>query len=282
MVDHGRVIAMIGICGYGPDWRTQPGRLGFGVGTDGYGPMVATYLAPLVKSTTCRRILVHNPFPNGGEQEIPFDGPIRLAKSQPIIYDSFEPAFRSLRAAALAPVEVIQYHGCATHIKPIKHPIDLQDAIKTIAGVFELARVCGHSVAIDMASAMTYEHPLSLLMPVINIMLSGSWRLYMEQRPRHDQMHMWDIPTMTMYSELLRQQDRGGEGTLRPFDTSVENVLVLDVAPPDRDPMEGWDPWILDQVEALQADGFTVAVPIHSMVRRNRWDLLRHLFGDPA
>ncbi|MCK6475303.1 MAG: hypothetical protein L6Q35_00555 [Phycisphaerales bacterium] len=281
-MNYARVIAMIGICGYGPDWRTQPGRLGFGVGTNGYGPMVETYLAPVVKSTGCRRILLHNPFPNGGEKEIPFDGPIRLRDEMPAVHETFEPAFTALKNSVKDSVEVIQYHGCATQLKPLHSASDLVDALDVLAGVFELAIACGHSVAVDMASAMDYDHPLALLMPAASRLPGVNSRFYMEQRPRHNQPYMLGIPTMTMYSELLRQQDRGGEGTLRPFDTSVENVLVLDVAPPDRDPMEGWDPWILDQVEALQADGFTVAVPIHSMVRRNRWDLLRHLFGDPS
>ena len=125
---------------------------------------------------------------------------------------------------------------------------------------------------------MTRQRIISFLLTVTGLVAHAATptrRVYIEQRQRVEQGYFNGIPTFTMLSELIRQNDRGGEPSLMPFDVGTENVLAIDVPPPDRDPMEGWDAWIVDQVEAFQADGFTVAVPIHSMVDRKRWDLLR-------
>ncbi|HLO41667.1 MAG TPA: hypothetical protein VK176_11645 [Phycisphaerales bacterium] len=285
-IDHDRVLAFHGVCGY-DDWRKQPGRLGWGVGTNGYLPMVQKYLMPLVNRTGCRRIFLHSPFPNNGEKEMPLDAPIRLKQSFPEIYKSFTAAFGLLahKTSHIDDFEVIQYHGAATQFTPFWEDADsLSQAIEYLAQLFELANLFQHSIALDLASSLKAHQPMALLMPVLSRFMppSGRRRIYMEQRRSVDQPFMRGIPTITLYSEFLRQEDRGGEPSLAPFDKDVENIIAMDVAPPDRDPLEGWDPWIVDQVEAFQASGFSVAVPTHSMVRRERWDLLEQLFGEPA
>ena len=287
-VDHKRIVAFHGVCNYGPDCRTQPGRLGWGVGTNGYGPMVDTYLKPLVNKTGCRRIFLHNPFPNGGEKEIPIDAPIRMRDTMAPIYSSFVPAFNSLCPIEYPgnqprEVEVIQYHGAATALDAPLTDRDLMDLLDRLAAIFDLANTCQHSIAVDMASALKATKPMALLLPALEIFFRGSRRrVYMEQRRGVDQTYMSGVPTVTMYSELLRQQDRGGEPSLAEFDKGVENILLMDAVPPDRDPLESWDAWVVDQVEAFQTDGFTPAVPTHSMVRRGRFDLLEQLFGAAA
>lgn len=284
-INHDRVLAFHGVCGY-DDHRKQPGRLGWGVGTHGYGPMVDTYITPLIKRTGCRRIFLHALFPNAGEKEIPIDGPITLQKSLPEIYRSFTAAFGVLRhfVPGGEELEVIQYHGAGTQIDgPPRTSDELDRLVTRMEMIFELANQFQHSIAIDLASALKPTHPLAMLMPVLSQFLRGTGRrIYMEQRRSQGQTYMCGIPTVTLYSELLRQEYRGGEPSLAPFDPNVENLLAMDVAPPDRDPLEGWDPWIVDQVEAFQAQGFSVCVPTHSMIRRKRWDLLEQLFGKPA
>lgn len=283
-IDRTKVIAVMGVAGYGPDWRKQPGRLGFGVGTDGYGPLVERFLLPLVQETGCRRILMHKMWADAGEKEIPLLGPVNTKQSLPKVYESIVPAFLRLAEACTPPgsrdpLEVIQYHGCAKHLSPMgKGQIGMNRLQWELECTFETARILHHSIAIDMASSLGADDSMAL---AILAWWAAGVRVYMEQRPSREQVYFAKVPTLTMYSELIRQQDRGGEDSLRPFGGDVENILVMDVVPPDRDPMESWDPWIVDQVEALQAEGFTPCVPIHSMVNRNRWDLLEQLFGPP-
>lgn len=284
-IDPNRVIAFHGIAGY-DDWRKQPGRLGWGVGTKGYGPMVDTYLVPLVKQTNCRRFFLHNPFANAGEKEIPLDAPIRMFTTMPDVYASFSPAFERLATSTRGPhdrLEVIQYHGAATDLDAAVTDRALADMLDRLECIFELANKFQHSIALDMASSLKATKPMALLIPALEIFFRGSGRrIYMEQRPAIDQVYMHGVPTVSMFSELLRQEDRGGEPSLKTFDMNCENILAMDVAPPDRDPLDAWDEWIVEEIEVRQNAGFTVAVPTHSMVRRQRWDLLRQIFGDPA
>lgn len=277
-IDPNRVIAFHGIAGY-DDWRKQPGRLGWGVGTKGYEPMVETYLVPLVKQTRCRRIFLHKTWPDAGEQKIPVRAPMLLKEKMPDIYDSFERAFTRL-AAQCPGLEVIQYHGAATQLPSTIDRASCLDELEFVLdGVLELARHLGHSTAWDMASDLPMGHSMNAVLIALR---TAGHKVYMEQRRRLDQQYLCNIPTFTLFSEIQRQDDRGGEPSLAPFHPDVENLLGLDVAPPDRDPLESWDAWIVDEVQARQEAGFTVCVPIHSMVRRQRWDLLRQIFGDPA
>lgn len=280
-IDHSRILALHGICGY-DDYRKQPMRLGWGVGTHGYVPMVRTHLTPLLSKTGCRRIFLHNPFPNSGEQVIPIDGPIRLKKELPAIYQSYLDGFGELRFQH-PDVEVIEYHGAATQIEaPLKEQ-ELADTLARMREIFFAANTLGHSIGLDLASSLKPTNPMAMIMPVLSMFLrSVSRRVYMEQRRRVEQLYMVGLPTITLYSEYQRQIDRGGEPALAPFDPNTENILLLDECPADRDKLESWDPWIIDQVEAYQADGFSVGVPTHSMIRRGRWDLLEQLFGKPA
>jgi len=280
-IDPNRLIAFHGIAGY-DDWRKQPGRLGWGVGTKGYGPMVNTYLVPLVRQTNCRRIFLHKPWPDSGQEKIPVRGPIVLKEEMPDIFASFVPAFERLATAAMRSpdrLEVIQYHGAATQLpQTIDTDQALSELDRVLGEVMELARVLGHSTSWDMASDLPIGHSMNA--GLIALRAAGH-RVYMEQRPRRDQPYLFDVPTFTLFSEIQRQDDRGGEPSLAPFNPDVENLLGLDVCPPDRDPLESWDAWIVDEVQARQEAGFTVCVPIHSMVRRQRWDLLRQIFGEP-
>jgi hypothetical protein len=248
--------------------------------------MVQKFLAPLVQRTGCRRILLHNPFPNGGQKEMPIMAPVEMRAQMRPVYDSFVPAFTELAAEAVADggaaLELIEYHGAATQLAPTTGSETLAHVIATIRDVFSLANACGHSIALDMASKLTHHHPMAMLMPVLDaFMRPGGRRVYMEQRRGRGQLFMLGMPTVTALSELIRQEDRGGEPSLAAFDPAVENILLADVVPPDRDELESRDPWIVEQVEAWQADErhFTPAVPVHSMVNRGRWDLLERIFG---
>lgn len=284
-IDHTKVIAFFGVAGYGPDNRTQPGRLGWGVGTDGYGPIVDRFLLPLVTKTGCRRIFMDRMWFSANETTLPLRGPMITREKLPAVYDSIEPAFRRIKAACTPAgsrprLEVIQYHGSVTQFttRPLSDEFVGQIS-DLLSGVLDLARQLGHSTAWDQMSALSPHH---WILCAFLAMHHAGLKVYMEQRPRKDQTYLACLPTVTALTELVRQEERGGEPDLLPFSGHVENILLADRVPPDRDPLDGWDPWIVDQVEAWQADGFTPAVPIHSMVNRNRWDLLKLIFGEPA
>lgn len=281
MVDHEKVIGFLGICRYGNDWRKQPGELGFGVGTNGYRQLIDRFFRPLLVGTGCHRLMLHKVFPDKRETDIPFDGPIRLEQEFPDLAASYDLLLRDMRGV-WDDIEIIEYHGCATEVQPCVGSAVARTVRERLSKVLRRSARFGLSVAFDKASALDYNDTMVPVIWGMHHAATPNRRVYIEQRQRVEQGYFNGIPTFTLLSELTRQNDRGGEPSLMPFDFyTTENVLAIDVPPPDRDPMESWDAWIVDQVEAFQADGFTVAVPIHSMVDRKRWDLLKLIFGEP-
>lgn len=281
MINHQKVIGFLGICRYGNDWRIQPGELGFGVGLGGYRQLNDRFFRPLINGTNCRRLMLHKVFPDKREADIPFDGPMRLDQEFPHLGESYDLMLADLRGV-YDDIEIIEYHGCATQVEVCSGSVTTRANRERLSRVLRRAADFGLSVAFDKASALRHSDTMVPFIWGLHHAATPTRRVYIEQRQRVEQGYFNGIPTFTMLSELIRQNDRGGEPSLMPFDVGTENVLAIDVPPPDRDPMEGWDAWIVDQVEAFQADGFTVAVPIHSMVDRKRWDLLRQIFGEPA
>ena len=178
-------------------------------------------------------------------------------------------------------IEIIEYHGCVTQVDTCSGSAVARAVRERLWNVLDRSAEFDLSVAFDKASALKCSDTMVPFIWGLHHAATPTRRVYIEQRQRVEQGFFNGIPTFTMLSELIRQNDRGGEPSLMPWDPDTENVLAIDVPPPDRDPMEGWDAWIIDQVEAFQADGFTVAVPIHSMVDRKRWDLLKQIFGAP-
>ena len=279
-IDHNRVMAFFGISGYGPDWKHQPGRLGWGVGTDGYSQLFDVFFAPLMQHCGCRDLILHKPFPDNGGNEISLAGPVTLICDMEPLWADYTNLVQRLQDRGMD--RVIEYHGAATQAPKLAGDsalLAIGALLKLILGVSLSSRGVGR--IFDMASALKYDDPMALVILTLGAADTMRTPVYIEQRRSLKQPWFAGVKTFTMYSELLRQQARGGEPSLADFDPSVENVIALDVPPPDRDPKESWDPWIADQVQALQSEphNFTVAVPIHSMVRRRRWDLLREIFG---
>lgn len=282
-IDTNRVMAFFGISGYGPGWRAAPGRLGWKVATEGYRQLYDVFFGPLIDHCGVTDIILHKPFPDAGGSEISLHGPIDLIAQMPGLHDTYVDLIHTLQRSA--GMHVIEYHGAATQLKAATSGSDLWQkamGLDIILGV--AASPTGVSRIFDMASALKFDDPMSLVIMTLHAARGARTQVYIEQRRRIEQPWFEMVPTCTMYSELLRQQSRGGEPSLAEFNPEVENIVAIDVPPPDRDPTESWDPWIVDQVQALQAEphNFTVAVPIHSMVRRKRWDLLQQIFGEPT